>query len=516
MTGDLHGAGAPLPGAQASVEMSGKPGPILVTGASGYVGGRLIRVLADRGRPVRGMSRRPEYLAPRLPAGAEAVAGDALDAGSLAPAMEGVDTAYYLIHSMEGDDFREEDRRAAENFAAAAGSAGVRRIIYLGGLGSADDLSEHLASRQEVGSILRESGVPTLELQASIILGSGSLSFEMLRSLVEHLPVMVTPRWVSQEAQPIAIEDVLDYLVAGIDVELDGSEVVQIGGPDRVSYGDLMMEYAARRGLTRTMIPIPLLTPYLSSLWLGLVTPVYARVGRKLVDSLKNETVVDSDRARELFPAIEPRPVPEAIARALANEDRELAETRWNDALAYGADGGGYGGEKFGMRRVDSRTVTVNVPPEEAFEPIRRIGGETGWYWGSWLWRVRGFLDLLVGGVGVRRGRRDPDHLVRGDAVDFWRVEAVEDHRLLRFHAEMKLPGRAWLQFEVEGHDAGSTDGAGSTIRQTAIFDPVGLAGLAYWYGIYPLHSMVFRGMLRGIARAAETGDRRRGANGRM
>ncbi len=472
-------------------------GRILVTGASGYVGGRLIRVLAETGHRVRGMSRRPEYLRERLPGGVEAVGGDALDRGSLDAALEGVAAAYYLIHSMETEEFREEDRRAAENFAAASRDAGVSRIIYLGGRGGKEDLSSHLASRQEVGRILRDSGVPTLELRASIVLGSGSLSFEMLRSLVEHLPVMITPRWVSQRAQPIAIEDVLAYLVAGLDVPLDGGEVVQIGGPDRVSYGELMMEYAAQRGLRRVMVPVPLLTPYLSSLWLGLVTPLYARVGRKLVDSLRTETVVDSDRAQELFPEIRPRTVSEAIARALANEDRELAETRWNDAFAYGSDNGGYGGERFGLRQVDSRTITVPVPPADAFAPIQRIGGDRGWYYADSLWRLRGFLDLLVGGVGARRGRRDPDRLVPGDAVDFWRVEAFEEDRLLRLHAEMKLPGRAWLQFEVEPDDGGST------IRQTAIFDPVGLAGFLYWYGIYPLHSMVFGGMLRGIARAA-------------
>lgn len=480
----------------------GDAGPILVTGVSGYVGGRLIRVLVEAGYRVRGMSRRPDYLRARLPAGAEAVGGDALDRASLGRALEGVHTAYYLIHSMETEDFREEDRRAADNFAAVARSAGVSRIIYLGGLGSADDLSAHLASRQEVGRILRASGVPTLELRASIILGSGSLSFEMLRSLVEHLPVMVTPRWVSQRAQPIAIEDVLAYLAAGLDLEMADHEVIQIGGPDQVSYRDLMMEYARQRGLRRLMIPVPVLTPYLSSLWLGLVTPLYARVGRKLVDSLRNETVMDSSRARELFPGIEPRPVPEAVTRALANEDLELAETRWNDAFGYGSADGGYGGERVGLRRVDSRTITVQVGPADAFEPIRRIGGDEGWYYGDWLWRLRGFLDLLVGGVGVRRGRRDPERMVPGDAIDFWRVEAFEEDRLLRLRAEMKLPGRAWLQFEVDG------DATESTIRQTAIFDPVGLAGLLYWYGIYPVHALVFGGMLRGIANAARPSRR--------
>jgi uncharacterized protein YbjT (DUF2867 family) len=475
---------------------------VLVTGASGYVGGRLLRRLVESGHAVRAMTRRPEYLRERVPAGVEVVAGDALDPESLGPPLEGVEAAYYMIHSMESeDDFMERDRRAASAFAAGARSAGVGRLVYLGGLGRSEDLSPHLASRQEVGRVLRDSGVPTLELRASIILGSGSLSFEMLRSLVEHLPVMVTPRWVAQRAQPIGIEDVLAYLEAALDVPLPSSRVVEIGGPDRVSYRDLMIEYARQRGLRRVLVPVPVLTPRLSSLWLGLVTPLYARVGRKLIDSLRNETVVDSDAAREIFPAIEPIPVSAAIARALDREDRELAETRWNDAFAYGAGTvgdptAGYGGARFGLRRVDSRTISVPAPASKAFEPIRSIGGDRGWYFANWLWRVRGFLDLLAGGVGLRRGRRDPRWLRVGDAVDFWRVEAFEEDRLLRLRAEMRLPGRAWLQFEVD------PDGDGSTIRQTAIFDPLGLPGLLYWYGIYPLHTAVFAGMLRGIARA--------------
>ncbi|CAN5473792.1 SDR family oxidoreductase [soil metagenome] len=480
---------------------------LLLTGATGYVGGRLLRVLQERGYRVRCLARQPEYLQPRLQPGSQAVQGDLLDEGSLASALQGVDTAYYLFHSMGSEgDFREEDRRAAENFARAARSAGVRRLVYLGGLGSETDLSPHLASRQEVGQLLRESGVPTVELRASIILGSGSLSFELVRALVERLPVMVTPRWVTRLAQPIAIEDVLEYLVAAVDAPTEESVVVEIGGPDRVSYRDLMAEYARQRGLRRVMLRVPFLTPRLSSLWLRLVTPVYAPVGRKLIDSVRHDTVVTSALAGELFPGIRPQGVREAIARALAKEERDFAETRWSDALSALRTPRSWGGARLGSRLVDSRTRAVAVPAAAAFAPIRRIGGKRGWYYGDWLWRLRGFLDTLVGGPGLRRGRRVPDELAPGDTVDFWRVEAFEPNRLLRLQAEMRVPGRAWLQFEVEG------EGDRSIIRQTAVFDPVGLAGLAYWYALYPLHGFVFGGMLRGIALAADPAAEAAGA----
>jgi uncharacterized protein YbjT (DUF2867 family) len=473
----------------------------LVTGASGYVGGRLVQELEARGERVRCLARRPEYLRPRVGEGTEVVRGDVLDPESLKGAMAGVDVAYYLIHSMgSAGDFEDEDRRAALNFAAAAREAGIRRIVYLGGLGREPGLSRHLRSRQEVGRILRESGVPTIELRASIVIGSGSLSFEMVRALVQKLPVMITPRWVSQPAQPLAIEDLIAYLVSAGDVDLGESVVVEIGGADRVSYMDIMKEYAQQRGLRRFLIRVPVLSPRLSSLWLGLVTPVYARVGRELIDSIRNTTTVEDDSARRLFPGVRPRGIREAIARALLNEDREFAVTRWSDALSSGAAPRQWGGAVFGSRIVDSRSVRVSRPPHEAFAPLRRIGGDTGWYYGNWLWRLRGFLDLLVGGVGVRRGRRDPANLVPGDALDFWRVEAIEPDALLRLTAEMKVPGRAWLQFEVE------PDGTGSIVRQTAIFDPVGLFGLVYWYGLYPLHQLVFAGMLRGIVAAMAEG----------
>jgi uncharacterized protein YbjT (DUF2867 family) len=468
---------------------------VALTGATGYVGGRLLHSLEARGARVRCLSRRPEYLEARVAPGTEVVLGDMLRPETLRPALEGVETAYYLVHSMgTGGSFAAADREAAAAFGRAALLAGVRRIVYLGGLGQGD-LSEHLASRHEVGRILRESGVPTIEFRASIVIGSGSASFEMLRALVERLPVMVTPRWVGTRTQPIAIEDVLAYLLAALDYEPEGSEVFEIGGADVCSYLDLMHEYADRRGLRRHMVPVPVLTPRLSSLWLHLVTPVYAAIGRELVDSLRNETVVNDPRALEVFP-VRPRGSDEAVARALANEDNEIAETRWSDeALAASP---GYGGTRYGSRLVDSRDATVPRPPAAAFAPIQRIGGDTGWYVGNELWEVRGALDVLVGGPGLRRGRRDPVGIRVGDTIDFWRVEGFEQDRLLRLAAEMKVPGRAWLQFEVEPAGNG-----GSTIRQTAIFDPAGIAGLAYWYTLWPIHDYIFGGMLKRIAAAS-------------
>lgn len=473
---------------------------VLLTGATGYVGGRLLPMLVSAGHRVRCLARSPGHLEGRAPAGVEVVEGNVLDYDSLPPAMEGVDAAYYLIHSMGATgDFEERDRRAAENFARAAGAEGVRRIVYLGGLGEGEDLSRHLASRQEVGRILRESAVPTIELRASIVLGSGSLSYEMIRALVERLPVMITPRWVDTRAQPIGIEDVLAYLLQALTVPPASSRVFEIGGAEVASYREIMQEYARQRGLRRWMIPVPVLSPRLSSLWLGLVTPLYARVGRKLVTSLVHETVVRDDAASEVFD-VEPLDLAEAIRRAREREDARMADTRWSDALSSAGETRSWGGVRFGSRLVDARSAEVPRPPEVVFRPIRRLGGQTGWYFADGLWSLRGFLDRLAGGVGIRRGRRHPEELAPGDTVDFWRVEEVDPPRLLRLQAEMRLPGRAWLQFEVE-EVAGSPDR--SRVVQTALFDPVGLAGLAYWYALYPFHALVFRGMLRGVAREA-------------
>jgi len=442
---------------------------ILIAGATGYVGGELLNALLGAGYPVRCLARRPDVLRAKKLSGLEIFAGDVLDGPSVRAALTGVDTAYYLVHSMgSAQSFEERDRTAAQNFANAAREAGVRRIIYLGGLGhGAERLSAHLRSRHEVGAILKSTGVPVVEFRASVVIGSGSLSFEMIRALVERLPVMIAPRWVSVAAQPIAIEDLISYLLAALDLPLDGNKIFEIGGSDHVSYGGLMKEYARQRGLKRIVISVPLLTPRLSSLWLSLVTPVYFRVGRKLIDSICHATIVEDQSALTAF-KIRPCGFREAIAKALKSDERHLL--------------------------TDSRTIHVTASPEDAFTWISRIGGTTGWYYANWLWQVRGLLDRLFGGVGLRRGRRDPDSLRVGDTVDFWRVEAIEPNHRLRLAAEMKLPGQAWLEFEVTG------DSTGSVIRQTAAFDPKGLLGRAYWYSVFPLHRFVFGGMLRRIA----------------
>lgn len=480
------------------------PRPLLLTGATGYVGGRLLTELERRGHRVRCLTRRPEALEARVGSEVEVVRGDVDDAPSLVEPMRGVRVAYYLVHAMaDPGDFARREVEAARAFADAAAHAGVERIVYLGGLGHGDGLSEHLRSRQEVGRVLAASGVPTLELRASIVIGSGSTSYEMVRALVDRLPVMITPRWVDTPTQPIAVEDVIDYLAEAAEIDLTtGGGVVEIGGADRVSYGELMAEYARQRGLRRLTIRVPFLTPHLSSLWLGLVTPVYARVGRRLIDGLRNETVVRDPRAAELF-SVRPRGMRDAVARALVNEDAEIAATRWSDALSSTPPARTWGGTSVGSRLVDSRTATVPVEPDAAFAPIRRIGGARGWYFATSLWRLRGLLDLPFGGAGTRRGRRDPEHLAVGDTLDFWRVEAYEEGHLLRLCAEMALPGRAWLQFEVQPAEGGSR------IRQTAVFDPVGVLGRLYWYGIWPVHAAVFRGMVRAIAREAVRGDGR-------
>jgi uncharacterized protein YbjT (DUF2867 family) len=467
---------------------------ILLTG----VGGRLLPSLEDQGYRVRCLARRPEILKPKVGPSTEVVTGDVLDRASLDSALRGVDVAYYLVHSMSSTgSFEETDRQAARNFSEAAKAAGVKGLIYLGGLGSdEEELSAHLRSRHEVGEILRQSGLPLCEFRAAAVIGSGSASFELIRALVERLPVMLTPRWCKGKTQPIAIDDLLDYLVEALRIPISQYRMYEVGGADQVSYADMMRAYGRQRGLKPLIIPVPVLTPWLSALWLGLITPLYARIGRAIIESIVHVTVVRDNAALTTF-SVRPMGIDGAIRRALAHEETHFSATRWSDALSSSGKLPSWGGVQFGTRLVDSRTLTVDAPPEVVFKCIERIGGDNGWYAWNWLWRVRGFIDLLEGGVGLRRGRPSTTTLHVGDTVDSFRVEAIEPNRRLRLKSEMHLYGRAWLEFEVTG------TGSSTMIRQTAIFDPVGLIGQIYWYTLYIPHQFVFSGMLRGIAEAA-------------
>jgi uncharacterized protein YbjT (DUF2867 family) len=474
---------------------------ILVVGASGYVGGRLVSLLAARGVELVLLARDPGPLAARFPA-ARIVGADLLDAESLPGAVEGVDVAYYLAHAMGGDEatFAERDRRAAGNFAAAAASAGVRRIVYLGGLGvDGPNLSRHLASRHEVGAELARHGVPVTEFRAAIVIGSGSASFEILRHLTERLPVMITPRWVATRCQPIGIRDVLDYLVGALDhPEVTG--VVEIGGPDVLSYGDMMRTYARLRGLRRLMIPVPVLTPRLSSYWVSLISPVPANIARPLIEGLRNEVVVRDSGPAGRF-GTNPKPYVEAVALAIERTDRHAIESTWFDALA--APGKAVLSSmtsREGMI-IDRQARYVAASPSRVFAQVERVGGANGWPYANALWRIRGLLDRLVGGIGMRLGRRDPEHLRVGDALDFWRVEEVRAPDLLRLRAEMKVPGRAWLQYEVV------PEGVGSRLVQTAFFEPKGVPGLGYWYLLYPVHALIFKGAVRALTERAKAAD---------
>ena len=471
---------------------------ILLTGATGYVGGRLLEPLTRRGHRVRCLARRPEALDGRVAPMPEVMQGDVRDPAALKAAMEGVDTALFMVHALgAGKAFEEQEYECARAFGKAAREAGVRHIVYLGGLAHGGGLSPHLASRIHVGEILAESGVPVTEFRASVIIGSGSAPFEMIRHLVNRLPAMVCPTWVLTDAQPIAIQDVLAYLLAAIEAGPDMARVYEIGGRDTVSYRGLMLEVARQRGLKRYIIPVPVLSPRLSSRWLALVTPLYAEIGRKLIDGVRHPSVVRDESALEAFP-IRPIGYREAIASAFAKEEREFAETHWADALSAPGGAASWGGVEVKSRLIDQRERFVAADPAAVFRAVERIGGRTGWYFANWLWDVRGLIDLVAGGPGMRRGRRDAERLRVGDALDCWRVERLEQGQQVRLQAEMKLPGKAWLEFEVTPEESGAM------LKQAAIFQPKGLLGLAYWYGIYPLHQLVFAGMLRGIARAAE------------
>ncbi|MGV9559572.1 SDR family oxidoreductase [Streptomyces sp. NPDC003401] len=482
----------------------------LVTGATGYIGGRLVPELLAAGHRVRCLARSPQRLRDHPWAGrVEAVRGDVTDAASVAEAMRDVDVAYYLVHALgSGRDFEETDRRAARIFGERARAAGVRRIVYLGGLTPAGvperELSPHLRSRAEVGRILLDSGVPTTVLRAAVVIGSGSVSFEMLRYLTERLPVMVTPSWVHTRIQPVAVRDVLRALVGSARMPEDVNRSFDIGGPEVLTYRQMMIRYAAVAGLPRRVIvPVPVLTPRLSSHWVGLVTPVPASIARPLTESLRHEVVCREHDIARYVPDPPGHPVgfDEAVRLALRRVRDAEVVTRWSSASLPGApsdplptDPDWAGGSLY----TDCREVSVHASPEALWRVIEGVGGDNGWYSFPLAWAVRGWLDRLVGGVGLRRGRRDAARLRVGDSLDFWRVEEIEPGRLLRLRAEMRLPGLAWLEMYAE------TDAAGGTrYRQRALFHPHGLLGQAYWWSVSPFHAVVFGGMARNIARAA-------------
>ena len=476
---------------------------ILVTGATGYIGGRLVPRLISDGRRVRVLVRSRARALSRSWAGqVEIEVGDALNPQSLSQALAGVDTAYYLVHSMsKGGDFHELDVQAARTFGRAAAKAGVERIIYLGGLGEADaNLSPHLRSRQETGQALREYGVSVTEFRSAIVVGTGSISFEMIRYLVERLPVMVCPRWVYSRIQPIAVDDLLDYMVAALDTPECRDMTIEIGGKDVTTYKGLMLGYAEARGLRRLLLPVPVLTPRLSSYWVHWFTPIPAGITVALVEGLRNDVVVTNDLARSLFPDIRPRDYASATGKVLEDLDEGRIDTSWSDTAGRAAD-------MTRPARLESRhgmiierwRHEVAASAGDVYRTFTGIGAERGWYFANWAWRLRGMIDRMLGGAGLRRGRRHPDDLRIGDALDFWRVEDLEVDRSVWLKAEMKLPGRAWLHYEVREAGDGSTH-----LEQTAAFIPKGLMGLVYWYGLYPIHAWVFRGLIREIARRAE------------
>lgn len=479
-----------------------------VTGVTGYVGGRLVPELLDAGYRVRALARNPARLASRPWAGrVEAVEADAGDLDQLRDALAGVDIAYYLIHSLgSGRRFEARDRRTALTFAQAAREAGVRRIVYLGGLFPAGhELSPHLESRKEVGEILLASGVPTTVLRAAVILGSGSASFEMMRYLTERLPAMTTPRWVDNRIQPIAIRDVLRYLVGSAEMPASVNRAFDIGGPEVLTYREMMQRYAAVAGLPRRIIVgVGVLTPRLSSLWVSLVTPVPGPLARPLVESLVHEVVCDEHDIAEHVPDPPERLVgfDDAVRLALQRIHDADVVTRWSSASVPGApsdplptDPDWAGGSLYR----DERRTRVEAPAEITWQVVQTVGGERGWYSWPMAWQVRGLLDRISGGPGLRRGRRDPRRLLLDDAVDFWRVEDVVPGRMLRLRAEMRVPGLAWLELAVRAEPDGT-----STLRQLATFHPHGLAGQLYWWSVAPFHGIVFGGMQRGMAAEAE------------
>ncbi len=478
---------------------------ILVTGATGYVGGRLVPRLLEAGYRVRVLVRNPSQLQGRSWAQrVEIVQGDVLNEDSLEVALEGIEAAYYLIHSMStSEDFQPRDLTAAHNFGRMARKARVKRVIYLGGLGDPQqNLSTHLRSRHDVGRVLAEYGVPVVEFRSAVIVGSGSAAFEMLRYTVEGVPLMLCPTWVNTHTQPISVRDVLDYLIAAMklpDREIGPHRIIEIGGADVLTYHDMMRGYARARGLRRAMITVPFLPMKICTAWLHWITPIPARLAHALIEGMRNEVVVRDDTASLLFSDIHPRNYATSLERALARIAADEVETTWSDAQVSAT------GDAIPVTLttregllLERRQRITELPPASVYRIVSGLGGKRGWLFLDWVWWVRGVIDRLFGGVGFRRGRRHPDELRVGDALDFWRVEALEPDRLLRLRAEMKVPGLAWLQFETLPQPPGKC-----LVMQTAFFEPKGLPGLVYWYALYPIHGFIFSGLIRRILERA-------------
>ena len=485
-----------------------KPDLILVTGATGYVGGRLVPKLLEAGYRVRCMARNPERLKCRSlqtssqkGVQVEAVKGDALDKESLVSALQGVSVAYYLIHGFQGGKSdAQRDMTAARNFAEAAEEAGVQRIIYLGELvDTTDYLSPYLRARHETGHILRYGRVPVTEFRAGMIVGSGSVLFEMIRYLSEREFLFITPRWFFSMAQPIAIRDVLSYLTDALKTSESVGKMIEIGGATRLTYADMLFAYAKERGLKRLLIPTPFYAPRLSAYWIHMVTPIHWRLVLPLIDGLRAELIVHDDLAKKLFPQVNPLDFQTATYLALRRVKIDKVETSWSDALVTTA--GDVQPYVFTVEEglmIERRQIVVDLPPDSIFRAYTGLGGDRGWLYMDWAWELRGWLDKVVGGVGLRRGRRHPDEIHAGESLDFWRVEAIEPNRLMRLRAEMKVPGDAWLQFESVPQEDGKT-----LLIVNAFFDVHGMLGVLYWYAMYPFHKFIFDGLTKQLASRA-------------
>jgi uncharacterized protein YbjT (DUF2867 family) len=479
-----------------------KSKPILVTGATGYVGGRLVPRLLEEGYRVRCLVREPARLQgrPWLDE-VEVVQGDVLDAQSLRAAMQGISVAYYLIHGMQGGKvYAERDMKAARTFTEVAEAAQIERIIYLGELvDTTAKLSPYLRSRHETGYLLRQGRVPVTEFRAGMIVGSGSALFEMVRYLTEREPLLICPRWYFSLAQPIAIRDALAYLVTALETPDSLGKLIEIGGPTRLTYAQMLLDYAEVRGLKRLLIPTPFYVPRLSAYWVHLVTPIHWRVVLPLIEGLRIQSIVHDSLAKELFPQIEPLEFMTAVSLALGRVEHGDVKTSWSDALVTTA--GDIKPYHFTIEdgmMIERRQLLVDLPAETVFRAYSGVGGERGWLYMDWAWAIRGWMDKIVGGVGLRRGRRDPDEIWVGESLDFWRVEAVTPERCMRLRAEMKLPGNAWLEFQSVPQKDGKT-----LLTTSAFFATHGLGGFLYWYAMWPFHKFIFDGLTRKIAERA-------------